>query len=254
MTTFYIMIAAFIAGGMNALAGGGTFVLFPTLTGVAGLSDKVANIASTLGLWPASAATVVTARRDLAHIPRKLLWTMALISLVGGASGAWTLLNTSERTFTYLIPWLLAFATLVFAFAKPIARWAGRHQGERHTGWTVAVLSLQIVIAFYGGYFGAGIGVLMLAGLSFLGLEDLHQCNALKVLLATVINATATVVFLSATIPWAYVLPMIAASITGGVLGMKLARRLPADKLRGVILLVGITLTLAYFWKVYGAK
>src|SRR4051794_12813672 len=229
-----VLVAAFVAAAINSIAGGGTFLSFPTLTGIALLSEKAANMTSTIGLWPGSASSIVAARRDFRRIPGGMLIGYGVISLVGGTAGAVLLrYYTSPRTFAYVIPWLLAFATIVFMFSKPIARWAGRQHGHRTPGWTLFVGVVQLVVAFYGGYFGAGIGVLMLAGLSFAGLDDIHQMNALKVLLATLINGVASVVFIcrSLNVPasdgihWALAGAMIAASIVGGFTGMAVARR-----------------------------
>src|SRR6185503_6937172 len=150
------------------------------------LSEKLANITSTLGLWPGSAASVVAARKEFKRLPHGMVIGYSAICVVGGALGSLLLLYTSTNAFKLVIPWLLAFATGVFAASKPIARWAGRHHGSGHsTGWTIFIGFVQFAVALYGGYFGAGIGVLTLAGLAFTGLEDIHQMNAMKVLLAT---------------------------------------------------------------------
>src|SRR5204863_5631893 len=120
-------------------------------------------------------------------------------------------------------------------FSKPIARWAGRQHGHRTMGWTIVVGGVQLIVAIYGGYFGAGIGILMLAGLSFAGLDDIHQMNAMKVLLQTSINGIAAIIFLfSPMVQWKLVLPMAIASAAGGFIGIALARRMPQNVLRAV--------------------
>ena len=253
MGIFLVTVTAFVAGVVNAVAGGGTFLTFPALTVFAGLEQKVANMVSTEGLWPGSAASVVAAWKDFARIPSGMLIAFSIISLVGGAVGSWMIIAGSARSFELAIPWLLAFATTVFGFSKPIARWAGRQHGHRTLRWTMFVGFVQIFIAVYGGYFGAGIGVLMLAGLAFAGLDDIHQMNALKVLLATLINGIAAFIFLfSNKLNWTLVAAMAAASTVGGFLGMFVARRIKPDHLRAVILSIGIILTLFYFAKNYG--
>ena len=220
-----VALTAFIAGVVNAIAGGGTFLTFPALT-YFGLTQQVANVTSTIGLWPGSAASVAAAIKDFARIPRGQMITYSIISLLGGTAGALILINTSNKSFEHVIPWLLGFATVIFAFSKPIARWAGRQHGHRTIGWTLFVGFVQIFIAVYGGYFGAGIGVLMLAGLSFAGLDDIHQMNALKVLLSTLINGVAAIVFLfSHLVDWRIAGIMAAASILGGFFGMAVARK-----------------------------
>jgi uncharacterized protein len=252
MAFFLVTLTAFIAGVVNAVAGGGTFLSFPALTYFAGLPQKVANMTSTDGLWPGSAASVVAAWKDFAKIPRAMVISFGLISTVGGALGSVLLMKGSPKSFELAIPWLLAFATTIFGFSKPIARWAGRQHGHRTVGWTLFVGFVQFFVAVYGGYFGAGIGVLMLAGLSFAGLDDIHQMNALKVLLATIINGIAAVLFLfTRSVDWHWVVPMAIASTVGGFWGMSIARKVKPDQLRMVILGIGIALTGVYFAKNY---
>ena len=251
MIILWVTIFSFIAGAINAVAGGGTFLTFPALTGIAQLSEKVANMTSTIGLWPGSAASVFAVRKELRRLPIDMLLIFSLISLIGGVIGSWLLINTSTEAFRLVIPWLLAFATIVFAFSKPISRWAGRHHGSKSAKWTALVALVQLAVAIYGGYFGAGIGVLMLAGLSFAGLADVHQMNAMKVLLATIINAVAAVVFLFYKIDWHIAGAMAIASVAGGFLGMVGSRKLQPEKLRILILAIGVALSGYYFYNAY---
>lgn len=264
MPLVLISLAAFIAGAVNAVAGGGTFLTFPTLTGIGGLSEKVANMTNTIGLWPGSAASVAAARREFRRLPRGIVAALGAVSIVGGGLGSWLLLKTSARDFRLAIPWLLAFATVVFAFSRPIARWAADRsagpsrpgQGRRSRKWMLFVAVLQTAIAIYGGYFGAGTGVLMLAGFSFAGLDDIHQMNALKVLMATCINGIAAAIFLFQRVErvdWPTAAAMAAASVVGGSLGMIWGRRLHPARLRLFILAVGVGLTAYYFHKAYVA-
>jgi uncharacterized membrane protein YfcA len=257
MTVLLVSIVSFLAGAINAVAGGGTFLTFPALTGIARLTEKVANMTSTIGLWPGSAASVVAAKNEFRRLPKGMVLGFGAISLIGGAIGSWLLLKTTTQGFRLVIPWLLAFATVVFAFSKPIARWAGRGHGDRSLKWTLLVAAVQMAVAIYGGYFGAGIGVLMLAGLSFAGLDDIHQMNALKVLLATLINGVAAVVFLFQRVEhvdWPTAAAMAVASIAGGFLGMIWGRRVKPEQLRLLILAIGVGLTAYYFWKAYGTR
>jgi uncharacterized membrane protein YfcA len=251
-----VCLTAFIAAGLNAIAGGGTFLAFPVLTGLAGLSEKAANVACTIGLWPGSASAVVAVRAEFARLPRYMVVGYTLAALTGGFLGAELLLHTSEQTFYYAIPWLLAFATAVFAMGQRIARWAKREsevesQAGHSIAWTLFVGFIQFILSIYGGYFGAGMGVLTLAGLSFVGLGDIRQINVLKVLLSTATNLTAAVVFLFGPVAWHLVGPMAISSAVGGFVGMNLAQRLPQKWLRRVILSIALLLTAAYFWKVY---
>jgi hypothetical protein len=262
-----VIATAGIAAAVNSMAGGGTFLTFPALTGIARLSEKVANMTSTLGLWPGAGSSIYAAREDFKKIPRKMIVIFGIVSFIGGLAGSLLLIYTSNTTFKLVIPWLLAFATVVFGFSKPISRWAashGAHAGHTSTRWTVIIALIQFIIAIYGGYFGAGIGVLMLAGLSFAGLESLHLINTLKVCLSAIINCTSATIFICLPIMpflhdspdhivWPLAGGMAGAAVVGGFLGMKFARRLKQDKLRAIILSIGILLTLIYFYKGYFA-
>jgi uncharacterized membrane protein YfcA len=254
MPYLIIPLVSFLAGMTNAIAGGGTFFTFPVLTHprIGGLSDLAANITSTIGIWPGGAASVVAARKEFTRLPRGMTVSFLVISVIGGSIGAWLLLNTTERAFSLLVPWLLLFATVIFGFSKPIARWAGRQHGHRTMGWTFFVGGVQLLVAIYGGYFGAGIGILMLAGLAFAGLDDIHQMNAMKVLLQTSINGVAALIFLfSHDLVWRFALPMAAMSAVGGFLGIAVARKMPQTVLRAVILVIGVIVTGLYFAKNY---
>jgi uncharacterized membrane protein YfcA len=253
-----LAVASFVAASINAIAGGGTFITFPTLTGGLGLNDKVANMTSTIGLWPGSLSSIYPALSEFKRLPKGMLLLYSALSLAGGYAGAILLKTTSVHSFQLVVPWLLLLATVIFAFSKPIARWAGRGHGREHRspGWTLLVGVIQLAVAVYGGYFGAGIGVLMLAGLSFVGLDNINQMNALKVFLATLINGVASVVFLfsrqaDARVDWKMAGIMAAVSVVGGFFGMAAARKLKQEYLRAVILLVGAGLTGFYFWKNY---
>ena len=247
--------AAAVATTVNAVAGGGTFLAFPVMTGVAGLPERVANVTCTLGVWPGSAAAVLAVRRSVAALPRRMTVAYCVVGLVGGAIGAELLEHTSDHTFYLAIPWLLGFATLVFALGDRVAKLAGRGTASAEavaTKWVVIVGGLQLLLSVYGGFFGAGMGVLTLAVMSLLGLDDLRQLNVLKVLMATATNAAAVAVFLCGPVQWRYVVPMAIAGAAGGFGGMHVAQRLPRHVLRIIILTIASGLTAAYFWKVYG--
>jgi uncharacterized membrane protein YfcA len=255
-----VTVAAFVAGAMNAVAGGGTFLAFPALT-AAGLNEKVANMLCTIGLWPGSASSVIAARSEFHRLPRFMVFGYSALCLLGGGLGAFLLLVTPTAAFSLVIPWLLLFATVIFGFSKSIAQWAGRQHGDPSLKWTLLVACVQAGVAIYGGYFGAGIGVLTLAGLSFTGLENIHQMNALKVLLSTLTNLSAAVVFLVAPkaagdatdwhTAWRFAVSMACASVISGFMGMALARKVRQEQLRMIILLCGILLTGIYFYKNY---
>ncbi len=244
-----IGLVVFVAGAVNAMAGGGTFLAFPALNQLGRLPEKMANIACTIGLWPGYASSMAAVHKEVRQLPRGLLIAYILVCLAGGTLGSLLLLNTSEKTFHYAIPWLLLFATIVFAMGRRVAQWAGRAHGHAPSlKWEILVGSIQFIIAVYGGYFGAGIGVLTLAGLSLVGLQSLHQTNVLKVALSASTNLTAAIIFLFYHPPWAYIGVMACASAVGGFVGMHIAQRLPPKVLRAVILGVAILLTSVYFW------
>lgn len=266
MDFFFIAVTALVASIVNSVAGGGTFLTFPVLcyAELGNLPQTVANMTSTIGLWPGSAASVLAARQDFRKIPTGMLITYSLISIFGGAIGSVLLITTPEQSFKTLIPWLLLFATVVFMFSRPIARMASRKHDQRGFGWVAFVAFVQFFIAIYGGYFGAGIGVLMLAGLSCSGLTDIRQMNALKVLLATIINGVATAIFVltglygarlginrQLDIQWTYVGTMAIASIIGGFAGMEIARVIKRGGLRFLVILIGFILTGVYFAENY---
>jgi uncharacterized membrane protein YfcA len=256
MTLFLVGLAAFIAAVVNSIAGGGTFLTFPTLTRGAGLTEKVANMTSTIGLVPGSASAIYAARKDFAELPRSLLIPYIAISTAGAITGSILLrVYTSQTDFKLRIPWLLLFATVIFAASKPIARWSAQKHGGKSPFWLAFIGCLQFIIAIYGGYFGAGVGVLTMAGLSLSGIDNVHQMNALKVLLVTIINTIASVVFIvgsiNATIEnhvdWTIASLMAAISVVAGFIGMGIARKIPPTALRAIILVVATSLTIYYF-------
>ncbi len=263
-TLSHVMLAAAaaaVATAVNAVAGGGTFVAFPVLTGVGGMTERAANVTCTLGVWPGSAASVVAVRRSVARLPRRMTVAYCGLALAGGGVGAELLEHTSDHAFYLAIPWLLLFATVVFSLGDRVARWAGRGSADAaadaadlHSGWAIFVGVVQFALSIYGGYFGAGMGVLTLAGLSLVGMGDLRQLNVLKVLMSTFTNLSAVAVFLFGPVEWRFAWPMAVAGVVGGFVGMHVAQRLPRKVLRATILTVAGGLTAAYFWKVYGPR
>ena len=255
-TLLVLTFASLVAAGVNAMAGGGTFITFPALTGIAMLTEKAANVTSTVGLWPGYAASVVAGRKELFALGRNTWLVYADIGAAGGVLGALLLLTTSTTAFARAVPWLLAFSTVLFATGPTIRSWASRATGVRRGSGarSPVALSVVLVIAVYNGYFGAGGGVLLLAGLAMVMPGDVRRINLLKVIIQVTANASAIVVFLSAGIDWGIAATMALGSAVGGFLGMRLANRIPARVLYGVILSVGVTLTVAYFAKAYGSS
>jgi uncharacterized membrane protein YfcA len=248
-----IGLAAMLAGAMNAVAGGGTFFSFPALLAV-GVPPVVANASNAVALWPASLSGAYAYRRELARF-RNGLAVPTLVALVGGAGGGLLLLATGNDTFSVLIPWLLAIATALFAASGAISRLLARLR-ER-SGTTVARrgpgrLLFELAVSIYGGFFGAGMGIVMIAALAIQGHEDVHEINALKNWLSAVIYSVAVGTFvLAGAVSWPHTIVMLVTAVLGGYWGALVARRLPAVWLRRFIIATGSALTVYYFSKTY---
>jgi uncharacterized membrane protein YfcA len=233
--------AAFAAGAINSIAGGGTLVSFPALVWL-GLPSITANATSTVAIWPGSLGGMWGFRQELRTAnPRLLL--LALPSLVGGLTGALLLKLTPTSVFDRLVPLLILFATLLFAAQGPLQRLF--RIGEAHDDdggfGTYRVMFFQLLVALYGGYFGAGIGILMLAALSIIGLSDIHQMNALKNLLALCINGIAALYFVAmGMVSWPDVVLMAIGAIAGGIGGVGVARRIGRQGVRRIVIAIGL--------------
>jgi uncharacterized membrane protein YfcA len=242
MILFLLAMAGFWAGMQNALAGGGSFITFPALLFI-GLDPRAANITSTIALFPGQVATGWSGRRATGGVEGLSLSALIAISLGGGAAGALLLLATPAAFFARLVPWLVLFATLVFALGQPIRR---RLPLEAHVPPGV-LAAVQSAISVYGGYFGGGISFLMLAALTLAG-QAIRMAATTKNLLAAVMNAAAFVVFcLSGDVHWPPALAMALGSVSGGAFGSWLLLRAPEKLLRGAIIVIGTALTLWLF-------
>jgi uncharacterized membrane protein YfcA len=233
---------------MNALAGGGTLLTFPTLV-LVGVPAIEANATSTIALLPGAASSMAGYRREVsAH--RQWLKTLLVPSLAGGALGSVLLLLTPERTFKDLAPFLVLFATLLFLFQIVSSRRAGERgvpRGPQGTRWAAASL-LQFGVAVYGGYFGAGIGILMLVILGYLGLEDIHAMNGLKNFFNLCINSVAAAYFIvRGAVNWPLALVMIVGATVGGYAGAHFARRIGKEKARLAVVVIGFGITVLLF-------
>jgi len=253
-TTYAILcLAAFFAGAMNSIAGGGTLLTFPALTSV--ISPAVANATSTLALLPGSIAGAIGYRKELAP-SRRFVLRMLAPSVVGGLLGAW-LVAEYPGAFASLVPWLILTAALLFLVQAPIGRWMKSHRpnGEAGPGAQIGLVFAQFLIAVYGGYFGAGIGILMITTLGLMGVGDIHRVNAVKTFLAAAINGASVIVFVSAKddlIRWDFAAAMAGSAIAGGFLGARVARRLPALYVRYAVIAIGFGLAAFYFIRQYG--
>jgi uncharacterized protein len=242
--------AAFIAGAINSVAGGGTLVSFPTLIWL-GLSSVTANATSTVAIWPGSLGGVAGYRRELRNTSPRML-ALVFPSIVGGLAGALLLRFTPPAVFDRLVPYLILFATLLFMAQHPVQkrlRTAGI-KGHESTRWLAGAMLFQLFVALYGGYFGAGIGILMLAALSILGLTDIHEMNGLKNVFAVCINGVAALYFIfSNMVYWPDVLIMAIGAVTGGFSCAGVARRLGRTTVRRIVIGVGFAMAISLFLK-----
>src|SRR3954470_21940414 len=229
-----LVLAAFAAGVVNAIAGGGAFITFPALV-FAGVPPVAANASSTVALFPGQAISALAYRRDILGITEFGLPAFIMLSLGGGLAGALLLLYTPNAVFSDLVPWLMLCATVVFA----IGNFAPKGVAAKLRLSGPAVLIVQFIISIYGGYFGGGIGFLMLAALTLFGMRDIHAMNGLKIMLATLMNGAAVVAFVSAgAVHWEATLPMALASVAGGYIGVMGAKRINQKILKGVVVVI----------------
>lgn len=259
-TFAFLCASAFVAGAMNSIAGGGTLLTFPALTGV--ITPAMANATSTVALLPGSFAGALGYRKEVWEC-RRFVLRMIVPSLVGGFIGAW-LVGKDQETFKILVPWLILTAAVLFVVQAPLSKWVKKRatqetQTEHHEpGWftQMLVIGFQFLVAVYGGYFGAGIGILMLSALGFMGVGDIHRMNGVKTFLATAINTASVVVFVfmfahEKLVDWTYAIPMLISAIIGGYVGARVARSLPASVVRYTVIAIGFGLSAYYFIKQY---
>jgi uncharacterized protein len=248
INTLLLFGSAFIAGGLNAIAGGGSFISFPTLI-FTGMPPIVANATNNTALWIATVASI-TAYRDDLKVKRQVMIVLTVTSLIGGILGSVALLYTSPTVFKKLIPYLLLLATLVFTFGDAFKQWLQR-KSEKTATEEIPLLNLviaQMAIAIYGGFFGAGMGILMLATLTFLGIKNIHTMNAFKAFLGFCINGIATIPFIFAgLIVWDQALLMAVGASIGSYLSAYYARQLEPELIRKFVIGVAFTMT-AYFF------
>jgi uncharacterized membrane protein YfcA len=241
-TIIMIAAAGLFAGVQNALAGGGSFITFPALL-LAGLNPLAANMTSTIAMFPSQTTTAYAGRKLAGDVGTLRFRDLFIISIIGGIAGALLLLHTPASFFAKLVPWLVLFATSVFAWGsfrrKPL------HAASSMPRWVLVLV--QTCISIYGGYFGGGIGFLMLAALTIAG-QQVRVATATKNVLAMAMNAAATLIFATSDlISWPAALALCAGGIAGGVCGGWLVHRLPEKIMRGFVVLVGATLTVWMF-------
>jgi uncharacterized membrane protein YfcA len=274
----FLTSASFIAGAMNAVAGGGTLITFPALLG-AGIPPVVANATSTLSLVPGSLTAMLGFRKDLKTIKHMIIYLIGP-SLIGGLLGAKIMLWAGNDVLARLVPWLILLASTLFVLQEPLSRLSASKAKElsnetsesannekavadssaretppdletrsfdRHL---LVIMIFQLFIAIYGGYFGAGIGILTLASLGFFGLTNIHQMNGLKNLLSASINLIATITFIAAgQINWPIAILMSCGAIGGGYLGAGFALKIGQKKVRQTIIIIGFGITAFMFYR-----
>ena len=251
----FLFFAAAIGGALNAVAGGGSFLTLPALI-VAGVSPVVANATSTLALWPASISSTVAYRREIKST-RQWMAVLGLTSVVGGLAGALLLVRTSDESFLRLLPWLMLVASATFSLGNKLRptpkESGGAHRFEQGGAWHPAMLGVvvfQFVIALYGGYFGGGMGIMMLATMALAGMTNIHEMNGLKSFLGVSINGVALATFIvSGAISWKYGLVMAVGATLGGYSTATFARKLDARHVRRFVIVIGWAMTIYFFVK-----
>lgn len=242
MTSYIIItVAAFFAGILNALAGGGSFLTFPALV-YAGVPVVAANATSTLAVFPGYVASALGFKDDIAKISRAKLYLYFGIAIVGGVAGSLILLETSDKVFSAIVPWLLLAATGLFAF--------GDWLRAKFSKFKFPEKISMLIVSVYGGYFNGGLGIILLAVFSGFGMKDLNQMNGLKAGLSVVLSAVSVATFaVAGVIYWSQVSVMMVASMAGGYAGARLAKALPKSIIRGFIILVGLIMSAVFFLK-----
>jgi len=252
----FLCAAAFCAGAINSVAGGGTLLTFPALTWILGSTASAsvtANATSTVALFPGAIAATWGFRRELAG---QKAWIIPLLipSVIGSIVGTWLVVFWPAQVFQVMVPWLILLASALFLLQPFITKWTGIGQphAEPSASTMAGIVAFQFLIALYGGYFGAGIGILMLSSLAMMGLSDIHRMNALKGLLASAINATSAMMFIAnARVDWFYGIPMLIAGIVGGFAGATVSRQLNKNLVRWIVIAIGFGLSTYYFTRVY---
>ena len=243
-----LVLVGAIAAGINSVAGGGTLISFPVLTQGFSIPLREANATNAVALWPGSLAGAIGFLKQLEKT-RHALWQLLPSTIVGSALGAWLLVNTSERAFEGIVPWLILIATLLLAFQPQVRAFVTR----RHKvlpmwfGWLV-----QFLVAVYGGYFGAGMGIMMLGAFALILEGNIHELNAVKTWLGLVINFAATVMFMAqGLVVWAPLMALVIGSMIGGYAAARMSLKVDAEKLRIAIVVYGVVMCGFFFSRAF---
>jgi uncharacterized membrane protein YfcA len=253
----WLCFASFLAGMLNAVAGGGSFLSFPALLNL-GVPPIQANATNTVALWPGQFTSIAAYWRDL-HGNRHLLWPLGLAAAVGGVGGGVILLHTGQGTFLHLVPWLLLGAASLFAVSTPLSRWLqARARGKRMPAddlqpvrpLLLPLLGGMVLVTLYIGYFGAGAGFLVMSLLALFGIENVNQINALKVVTTTIANGMAVLLFIfEGQVLWQHCLLMMVTGAVGGYAGGRGARHVNARLMRVLVTVLGFTMAGYFFWR-----
>jgi uncharacterized protein len=244
-----LFFAALLGGTLNAVAGGGSFIAFPTLL-FTGVPAVPANATNTVALWTGLTFSGGAFRHHL-KVQRRVLWSLVGVSLAGGVFGALLLLRTPGQTFLKILPWLMLFAVLLFIFGPRLTRNVRVVQAP--TGKAIVAASFfQFLVAIYGGYFGGGMGFVILAMLTAFGMADIHEMNAFKIVLSSATNGIAVVIFIVRhAVYWPQALVMIIGAALGGYFGAHYSLRLPRIWVRWFVIAVGLGMTTYFFVRAY---
>jgi uncharacterized membrane protein YfcA len=248
-TAAFLFFAAIVAGALNSVAGGGSFITFPSLI-FSGMAPIPANATNTAALWPGTVASTFAYRKEFDRGALRLLLPLAATCLVGSLIGAYVLLHTPTSTFVKLIPWLLLCATALFASSGQITKMIGSRSsgGSRSPVWLVVGLLLQLIIAIYVGYFGAGAGILVLALLAVMGMQNIHAMNGIKTVLVGIANGVAIVAFIwHGIVIWPQTILMLLGSLIGGYGGAHLAQKMNPQHVRWTVIAIGLSMSVYFF-------
>ena len=237
-----LVLASFIAGIINSIAGGGSFLTFPALV-FSGVPTIAANATSAVAVFPGYLSGALGFSKELKEYPKSKFLLLIMLSIMGGIGGSLLLLITPASVFSYIIPWLLGFATLLFAFGDFVGKWAKKNSNSNGITGNLATL----IVCIYGGYFNGGLGIVLLALFSTLGLRDIHLMNGLKNIMSFALSAASVVTFAIAGIVfWQQAFIMMIATTIGGYFGVVVARKLSKNTIRMIIVIIGLIMTVIF--------
>ena len=240
-----LIFASFFAGIINSIAGGGSFLTFPALV-FTGVPTIAANATSAVAVFPGYLSGALGFAKELREVPKSKFFLLIILSVLGGILGSLLLLITPSDVFSFVIPWLLGFATILFAFGNYISKWAEKTNGSGGTMGGIATL----IVCIYGGYFNGGLGIILLALFSALGMRDIHLMNGLKNIMSFALSAASVVTFAIAGIVfWQQAVIMMIAATIGGYFGVFVARKLSKNTIRSIIVIIGLIMTLIFGMK-----